>query len=134
MLHKLYKGVYFESAHRLLHYEGKCNRIHGHQFRVEVWLEGEVDPTTQILVDYNVLKRIVNRFDHQIILNREDPIVPVISKFQEVIITTGDPTSELLARMIADEINTECRRGGGAVTVTKIRVWESTNSYAEVSY
>ncbi len=134
MLHKLYKEVYFESAHRLLHYEGKCNRIHGHQFRVEVWLEGEVDPTTQILVDYNVLKQIINRFDHQIILNHEDPMVPVLSTFQRVITTTGDPTSELLARLIADEINTECGQEKRSIAVTKIRVWESTSSYAEVSY
>ena len=134
MLHKLYKEVYFESAHRLLHYEGKCNRIHGHQFRVEVWLEGEVDPTTQILVDYNVLKQIINRFDHQIILNREDPIVPVLSAFQEVITTTGDPTSELLARLIADEITEGCGQGERFISVTKIRVWESTSSYAEVNY
>jgi len=134
MLHKLYKEVYFESAHRLLHYEGKCNRIHGHQFRVEVWLEGEVDPTTQILVDYNVIKQIINRFDHQIILNHEDPMVPVLSTFQEVITTTGDPTSELLARLIADEINTECGQEKRSIAVTKIRVWESTSSYAEVSY
>ena len=134
MLQKLYKEVYFESAHRLLHYEGKCNRIHGHQFRVEVWLEGEVDPKTQILVDYNVLKRIINRFDHQIILNREDPMVPALSTFQEVITTIGDPTSELLARVIADEINAECGQGERFIAVTKIRVWESTSSYAEVSY
>lgn len=134
MLHKLYKEVFFESAHRLLHYEGKCNRIHGHQFRVEVWLEGEVDPTTQILVDYNVLKGIINRFDHQIILNSEDPMVPALSAFQEVITTTGDPTSELLARVIADEINMECGQGKRPIAVTKIRVWESTSSYAEVNY
>ena len=134
MLHKLYKEVFFESAHRLLHYEGKCNRIHGHQFRVEVWLEGEVDPTTQILVDYNVLKGIINRFDHQILLNSEDPMVPALSAFQEVITTTGDPTSELLARVIADEINMECGQGKRPIAVTKIRVWESTSSYAEVNY
>jgi len=134
MLHKLYKEVFFESAHRLLHYEGKCNRIHGHQFRVEVWLEGEVDPTTQILVDYNVLKGIINRFDHQILLNSDDPMVPALSAFQEVITTTGDPTSELLARVIADEINMECGQGKRPIAVTKIRVWESTSSYAEVNY
>ena len=53
---------------------------------------------TNILVDYNEIKSFVDRYDHQIILNESDPMVPRIEEFHPVIATPGDPTSELLQR------------------------------------
>jgi len=131
---RIYKEAYFEASHRLLHYEGKCFRLHGHQWRVEVWMEGEPDPETQILADYNLIKGVVNTFDHQVILNREDPMVTCLSEFQEVVTTPGDPTSENLACVIAGMINEKCQAVGNDACVTKIRVWESTSCYAEWNY
>ncbi len=40
---RIYKEVSFDASHRLLHYEGKCRNLHGHRWRVEVWLAGEID-------------------------------------------------------------------------------------------
>ncbi len=134
MYTRIYKEAYFEAAHRLLHYKGKCFRLHGHQWRVEVWMRGDVDAQTRILVDYNCIKQVVNRFDHQIILNKDDPMVECLSKFQEVVITDGDPTSELMADLIAGLITDECKKQGFVAEVTKIRVWESTSCYAECNY
>ena len=94
---RIYKETYFEAAHRLMHYEGKCYRLHGHQWRVEFWVDGTTSKDSQILVDFNLIKNIVNRYDHQIILNEEDPMVDCLKKFQEVVTTKGDPTSENLA-------------------------------------
>ncbi|MCK4268959.1 MAG: 6-carboxytetrahydropterin synthase [Methanogenium sp.] len=134
MYTRIYKEAYFEAAHRLLHYKGKCFRLHGHQWRVEVWMRGDVDAQTRILVDYNCIKQVVNRFDHQIILNKDDPMVECLSKFQEVVMTDGDPTSELMADLIAGLITDECKNQGFVAEVTKIRVWESTSCYAECNY
>src|SRR5512136_2808111 len=93
----IYKEVFLDASHRLLHYEGKCRNLHGHRWRVEVWLAGEPDAGTGILVDFNVIKEVIERFDHQVILNREDPMVACLEKFQPVVTTVGDPSSELLA-------------------------------------
>jgi 6-pyruvoyltetrahydropterin/6-carboxytetrahydropterin synthase len=134
MISRIYKEAYFEASHRLYHYEGKCFRLHGHQWRVEVWMEGEVDETTRILVDYNCIKEVIQRFDHQVILNAADPMVECLSQFQEVITTDGDPTSELLADLMAGLIAAESARRGYRARVTKIRVWESTSCYAECVY
>ncbi len=131
---RIYKEVYFEASHRLLHYEGKCSRLHGHQWRVEVWIEGTVDEKTMIVMDYNCIRNVINRFDHEVILNRDDPMVDCLQQFQEVITTTGDPSSELIADQIGGMINDECRRHGLDARVVKIRVWESTTCYAECSY
>ena len=128
----IYKEVQIDASHRLLHYKGKCANLHGHRWKVEVWVEGEPDATTNILIDYNVIKEIIGKYDHQIILNREDPMVPCIEKFQHVITTPGDPTSELLALVIRKDLNEYCKSHGLDAEISKIRVWESPNSYAEL--
>jgi len=129
----IYKDVQIDASHRLLHYKGKCASLHGHRWKVEVWAEGEPDTTTNILIDYNAIKEIIGKYDHQIILNREDPMVPCIEKFQQVITTPGDPTSELLAFLIRKDIYDHCKAQGINATITKIRVWESPGSFAELS-
>jgi len=128
----IYKEVQIDTSHRLLHYEGKCANLHGHRWKVEVWMEGEPDQKTQILIDYSLIKQVVNKYDHQIILNREDPMVPRIREFHPVITTPGDPTSELIAALIRDDLYTICKDHGIKATVPKIRVWESPTSCAEL--
>lgn len=129
----IYKEVQIDTSHRLLHYQGKCANLHGHRWKIEVWMEGEPDPGTQIVIDYSMIKRVVNRYDHQIILNAEDPMVPRIAEFHPVITTPGDPTSELIAVLIRDDLHKTCSELGINATVTKIRVWESPTSCAEIT-
>ena len=69
----IYKEVQIDTSHRLLHYEGKCANLHGHRWKIEIWMEGEPDPVTKILIDYSMIKKIVDKYDHQIILNQDDP-------------------------------------------------------------
>lgn len=134
MITRIYKEVFFEATHRLIHYRGKCFRLHGHQWRAEVWIEGTADERTGIVLDYNCIKEVVGRFDHQVILNADDPMAASIEAFHPVVTTPGDPTSELIAAQIADMINAEAARQGLDARVAKIRVWESTSCYAERTY
>ena len=129
----IYKEVQIDTSHRLLYYKGKCANLHGHRWRVEVWIVGEPDPSTQILIDYSLIKQVIAKYDHQIILNRDDPMVPCIQKFNPVITTPGDPTSELIASIIRDDLYAVCRDLGIRITITKIRVWESPTSCAELT-
>ncbi|MEI8330897.1 MAG: 6-carboxytetrahydropterin synthase [Methanomicrobiales archaeon] len=129
----MYKEVQIDTSHRLLHYKGKCANLHGHRWKIEVWMEGEPNPATQILIDYSLIKQVINRYDHQIILNREDPLVPRIEEFHPVITTPGEPTSELMAVLIRDDLSAVCRDRGIKATVTKIRVWESQTACAELT-
>jgi len=129
----IYKEVWFDASHRLLHYKGKCASLHGHRWKVEVWIAGEPDATTGILIDYNTIKQIIEKFDHQIMLNTADPMVACIKKFQHVITTPGEPTSELLAALIRDELSEHCRAHQITATVTRVRVWESPTCFAEIA-
>ena len=129
----IYKEVQIDTSHRLLHYEGKCANLHGHRWKIEIWIEGEPDPVKKILIDYSMIKKIVDKYDHQIILNSDDPMVPRIQEFHQVITTPGDPTSELMASIIREDIRSFCRDNGIRATVPKIRVWESPTAFAELS-
>lgn len=133
MKSKIYKVVFFDASHRLLHYVGKCNYLHGHRWKVEVWIEGDVNETTKIVVDYNVIKNVIERFDHQVILNKDDPMALCLEKYQKPILTQGDPTSELFAEIIKNMLNNEPELKSNIAKVTKIRVWESPSCYAEWS-
>jgi 6-pyruvoyltetrahydropterin/6-carboxytetrahydropterin synthase len=129
---RIYKQVQIDASHRLLHYKGKCANLHGHRWKIEVWIEGEPDPMTKILIDYNTIKDVIGKYDHQIILNDEDPMVTCVGKYQQIITTPGDPTSELLAVLIRDDLHQICKAQGIKATIQKIRVWESPTSFAEL--
>jgi 6-pyruvoyltetrahydropterin/6-carboxytetrahydropterin synthase len=61
---------YFAAAHRLPRYEGPCFRLHGHNYKFFVTVEGEVDPSTGMIADFGVIKTVVGeevlaRVDHR---------------------------------------------------------------------
>lgn len=66
----LYKEFRFETAHHLPNVpEGhKCGRLHGHSFRVEIHVEGPVDPYTGWVIDFadikDAFKPLLDRLDH----------------------------------------------------------------------
>lgn len=129
---RIYKETHFDASHRLPHYEGKCSRLHGHRWKVEVWMEGEIDKDTKILLDYNIIKQIVDVYDHQVILSEDDPFVAAILPFQKPVLTKGDPTSELIAYDIMESLNIFCKENSLNAKAATVRVWESDGCYAEV--
>lgn len=91
----LCKSFTFEAAHLLPHFPDghKCRRLHGHSFRIEVHVEGEVDQQTGCLIDFGDIKKayapICDALDHRY-LNDIDGL--------------ENPTAELLARWIWDRL------------------------------
>ncbi|MDD2967896.1 MAG: 6-carboxytetrahydropterin synthase QueD [Desulfovibrionaceae bacterium] len=82
----------FSAAHALRHYQGKCENLHGHNFGVEVTVEGqELEPKTEMLVDFKVLKTalktVLEQLDHHV-LNETPPF------------DVQNPSSENLSRYI----------------------------------
>jgi 6-pyruvoyltetrahydropterin/6-carboxytetrahydropterin synthase len=81
----------FEAAHRLPHVPDghKCGRLHGHSYRVEVRIRGEVDPASGMVLDFAEIKAafapLLDQLDHRY-LNEVDGL--------------DNPTAENLARWI----------------------------------
>ncbi len=61
---------HFAAAHRLPRYDGPCARMHGHNYRMVVCVEGEVDPRSGMVADFGRIKELVqehvlSRADHR---------------------------------------------------------------------
>ena len=106
----------FEAAHRLPRApEGhKCRRLHGHSFRVEVSVEGEVDPTTGWFLDYAVIREAV------------EPIRLQLAHFCLTDIAgLENPTSEHVARWIWERLK------AALPSLARITVHETCESRCE---
>ncbi|MFA4989020.1 MAG: 6-carboxytetrahydropterin synthase QueD, partial [Candidatus Omnitrophota bacterium] len=81
----------FSSAHNLRGYKGKCEELHGHNWRVEISVRSRDLDGTGMLLDFKYLKKklnnVLDRMDHQY-LNKLD-------HFKKV-----NPTSENIARYV----------------------------------
>jgi len=110
----------FASAHQLREYEGLCENLHGHNWRVEVVVEGRELDDRGLLLDFKDLKRalaeILKGLDHTLL--NQHPF------FQE-----RNPTSENLAFFIFKELE-EALRVYPGVRVKEVTVWESERAGA----
>ena len=109
---------HFAAAHQLFGYEGKCEGLHGHNWKVEVNLEGENLDKIGLLIDFKALKKmlkdVIEELDHKM-LNELEP-------FQE-----NNPTSELIARYIYNKLKKDIP---GNVELASVSVWESETARA----
>jgi len=66
----LRKEYGFEAAHFIHNHPGKCRNLHGHSYKLFVSLEGEVNPETGMIIDFDdlskiVLEKVIQRLDHR---------------------------------------------------------------------
>lgn len=108
----------FDSAHKLIDYNGPCAQIHGHTYKLEVTVCGPLAP--DMIIDFYDIKKIVentvlNKVDHQFL----NDVVPF------------NPTVENMAVWMADLLEPAF---ADPVKLEKIRLWENQSSYAEVTW
>ena len=100
----------FSAAHRLMNHTGKCRRLHGHNYKVTIEVEGGIDLKTGMVVDFDDLKKVVKyvdeSFDHKTLLHKDDPLVALLSgDFNDsILILDSHPTVENLCKEVADAI------------------------------
>ncbi|MFC1872180.1 6-carboxytetrahydropterin synthase QueD [Chloroflexota bacterium] len=109
---------YFEAAHALRGYQGKCERIHGHRFKVVAKLRGETLNDVGLAYDFTNLKKnldqILARYDHTS-LNEVPP-------FDKI-----NPSSENIARTIYEKLAGMLSEND--VELTEVDVWESPDQW-----
>ena len=90
----------FAAGHALREYKGKCENVHGHNYRVQITVEGERLNRIGLLVDFVELKKavreVVDRLDHQFI-NDLEPF------------TVINPSAENMAKYFYDEVSRRLR-------------------------
>ena len=107
---------HFDAAHYLRGYQGKCENLHGHRFKVVVSLKAAALNETGLAYDFVELKghlgEILTQFDHTC-LNDVPP-------FDEL-----NPSSENIAATVYDQLK---GRLPGEVSLSSVEVWESPQS------
>lgn len=111
----------FEACHHLPHYDGACHNLHGHSYKLEVTVSGQVskdkkDPKCGMIIDFKDLKAIVksvavDKYDHSN-LNEFFP----------------NPTAEIMVKQIAVDIISKLPQ---EVYLMSCKLWETSTSYAE---
>lgn len=113
-------AVYFDGAHFLRDYQGKCANIHGHTWRVEVTVTGKQLNEQGLLLDFNIVKKIMkdvtDPFDHKLIND--------IEPFNKL-----NPSSENLAKHFFYEIKKKLATFA-EINVQKVLVSESRDTSA----
>lgn len=111
---------HFSSAHYLRNYQGKCEHLHGHNWKVEVVLEGHTLDNAGMILDFGILKaflkEILNMLDHKC-LNDDLDFFKNLS-----------PSSEHIAQFIYNSLKEKLTKY--PVKVFEVKVFESENSYA----
>ena len=114
----------FSSGHALRGYKGKCENVHGHNYRVQVTLQGPQLNDVGLLIDFaelkQVLRAIIKRLDHQFI-NDLEPF------------TTVNPSAENMAKYFYDEVTSQLRGLPQGAHVTETTIWETDTASARYS-
>jgi len=109
----------FSAAHQLRDYQGKCERLHGHNYRVHVTARRNELGAGGMVIDFGELKRVTSealeRLDHRF-LNEIPPF------------DTLEPSAENLAGYLFEDISQ--RLGASGRYLHKVSVWESETSCA----
>jgi 6-pyruvoyltetrahydropterin/6-carboxytetrahydropterin synthase len=94
------------TAHRLLHYDGVCGNIHGHNFdwHVTVTLSMEGTGNANMPLDLKTIADCLDQVDHATLLNAEDPLADE-DLGQTILFEQGDPTCEVVAQQMAEWIH-----------------------------
>ena len=115
--------AHYDSAHYLRNYRGKCERMHGHRYVVELALATEELDEAGIAFDFAVVKRhlreLANRLDHEN-LNELEPF------------TTVEPSAENQARYFHEQLKSVLPPEM-AGSIVYVRVWETPTQWAQYS-
>lgn len=105
----------FAAAHQLKEIRGGCEQLHGHTWKVQVFVKGERLGPSGILVDFRSMKRIVKKWtahlDHH---------------YLNEVLGSTNPTTENIAKYLFQRLKKEINLE--TIKLSKVRVWEAKDS------
>ena len=148
MSYRICKSLEIENGHMLTKHPDQCRFPHGHTRKVEWVIQADELDDNQMVCDFKIIKLAVgdwlDTFDHALCMNTADPAYQEFkSRYGDHVIgfDNQDPTTELMARTIFDHttqaLAAYAAKGatryplGRGVRLVRVRVWETTSSWAE---
>jgi len=111
----------FAAAHNLRDYHGKCEDLHGHNYKVRVVMEGKDLDSTGLLYDFVHLKRVIQ----DVIRSLDHKYLNELAPFDKL-----NPSAENIARHIYDETAKQLPKSPNAARIAGVTVWETDTSAA----
>ena len=111
----------FSAAHMLTNIGGKCENLHGHNFKVEVTVTAQDLSEVGIVIDFRDIKQWLN----EILENLDHKYLNDCSIFDQV-----NPSSEYIAKYVYQEMKLKASQE--KVKIDRVKIWESEN--AAVTY
>jgi 6-pyruvoyltetrahydropterin/6-carboxytetrahydropterin synthase len=106
----------FAAAHNLRGYKGKCEELHGHNYKVRVTLAGKEVDSVGLLYDFVHLKQVIQG----VIRSLDHKYLNELSPFDVV-----NPSAENIARYIYDQTAKQLHQAPTGAGVSSITVWET---------
>ena len=109
----------FAAAHQLTMVGAKCENLHGHNWKIEVYVTGEKTDDAGVLIDFGIIKKHVR----EIMAMLDHKYLNELEYFQQ-----GQPSSENIAYFVATEL--QKRMDNQVVSISKVTAWESDDAAA----
>lgn len=131
----------FDAGHRVVNHESKCRTLHGHEYKAHLYAESDSGlDTLGRVIDFSEIKNKVGgwldeHWDHNMIIWERDANLEHLLKCdgqKNIFITGFNPTAENMAQFLIEVICPKVLEGTG-IKITKIRLYETSNCYVEVS-
>lgn len=116
------KAITFAAAHHLPKYDGPCHRLHGHEWKLKLFVrrkDGDVDPETGMVLDFKLLKEQLQKyieevFDHRLVNDQ-----------------VTNPTAELMTKHMVEILRPAVQNLG--CDLVGLHLWETPDSCCEWS-
>ena len=109
----------FAAAHQLTMVGEKCENMHGHNWKIEVYVTGEKTDDSGVLMDFGIIKKQVR----EIMVMLDHKYLNELDYFQQ-----SQPSSENIAFFVATEL--QKRMDNQVVSISKVTAWESDDAAA----
>ncbi len=107
---------YFEAAHRLIEYDGKCENLHGHNYKIKLTIKVDKLNKIDLGIDFgrlkDDLKKVTNLFDHKFLNELSD-------------FDGRNPSAEIISKVIYEKVK---EASHDDYFVSSVTVWETDNS------
>ncbi len=129
-MYRVSREIDFCYGHRLLNYEGKCRYLHGHNGKAVISIEADSLDDRGMVLDFSDIKHVVSKWiddnlDHRMILNQQDPVIPMLKDMNEPLhLIDSNPTAENIARLIYDYTASQ------GFPVVEVLLWETPKCFA----
>jgi len=111
----------FAAGHALRGYKGKCENVHGHNYRVRVTLQGDTLDSIGLLYDFvhlkQMIKDVIQTLDHRF-MNEIPPF------------DTINPSAENIAKYFYEQAAQKLPKAANRARLESVTVWESDTTYA----